>query len=116
MIEDLMETAEKYRSASNLLSYFEIGLLKLLSRMGEPISESVKVVPIVKKEIKKVENTQELEQKIEPLKQADPVNEPEEENVPSDVVEKVEQAEELKFESIDVDDCPKGIAGTNHSI
>ena len=30
MIEDLMETLEKYRSASNILSYFEIGLLKLI--------------------------------------------------------------------------------------
>lgn len=36
MIEDLMETSEKYRSASNLLSYFEIGLLKLISHIGEP--------------------------------------------------------------------------------
>jgi DNA polymerase-3 subunit gamma/tau len=104
MIEDLMETAEKYRSASNLLSYFEIGLLKLLSRMGEPISESVKVVPIVKKEIKKIENIQELEQKVEPLQQADPVNEPTVENAPSDVIETINQTEELKFESVDVDD------------
>jgi DNA polymerase III subunit gamma/tau len=52
MIEDLMETAEKYRSASNLLSYFEIGMLKLLSRMGEPVTEVVKVIPNIKKKLK----------------------------------------------------------------
>ena len=34
MIEDLMDTAEKYRSASNLLSYFEIGLLKVMGRLN----------------------------------------------------------------------------------
>lgn len=49
MIEDLMETAEKYRSASNLLSYFEIGLLKVMGRIAEMTVEepkpSVKVVP-----------------------------------------------------------------------
>lgn len=44
MIEDLMETADKYRSASNLLSYFEIGMLKLLSRIGEPKHENSKPI------------------------------------------------------------------------
>ena len=39
MIEDLMETLEKYRSASNLLSYFEIGLLKLISHTVNKIEE-----------------------------------------------------------------------------
>ena len=34
MIDDLMETAEKYRSASDVLSYFEIGLLKLIGRLA----------------------------------------------------------------------------------
>ena len=33
IIDDLMETAEKYRSASDVLSYFEIGLLKLIGRL-----------------------------------------------------------------------------------
>lgn len=37
MIEDLMDTAEKYRSASNLLSYFEIGLLKVMGHIAEDI-------------------------------------------------------------------------------
>jgi DNA polymerase-3 subunit gamma/tau len=44
MIEDLMETADKYRSASNLLSYFEIGMIKLLSRIGEPKHENSKPI------------------------------------------------------------------------
>ena len=39
MIEDLMETLEKYRSASNLLSYFEIGLLKLISHTVNKLEE-----------------------------------------------------------------------------
>jgi hypothetical protein len=34
MIEDLMDTAEKYRNASNIHAYLEIGLLKLISRMS----------------------------------------------------------------------------------
>lgn len=34
MIEDLMESAEKFRSASNIHAYFEIGLLKLVSRVS----------------------------------------------------------------------------------
>lgn len=45
MIEDLMETLEKYRSASNLLSYFEIGLLKLISHTVNKKEEShIKIV------------------------------------------------------------------------
>ncbi len=41
MIDDLMETAEKYRSASDVLSYFEIGLLKLIGHLNLPkITES----------------------------------------------------------------------------
>ena len=45
MIEDLMETLEKYRSASNLLSYFEIGLLKLISHTVNKVEEpKVKIV------------------------------------------------------------------------
>ncbi len=40
MIEDLMETLEKYRSASNLLSYFEIGLLKLISHRVNGVEET----------------------------------------------------------------------------
>ena len=33
MIDDLMDTAEKYRSSANLVSYFEVGMLKLMSRV-----------------------------------------------------------------------------------
>lgn len=36
MIDDLMDTAEKYRSASDVLSYFEIGLLKLIGHLNAP--------------------------------------------------------------------------------
>lgn len=34
MIDDLMGTAEKYRSASDVLSYFEIALLKLIGQLN----------------------------------------------------------------------------------
>jgi DNA polymerase-3 subunit gamma/tau len=40
MIDDLMETTEKYRSASDVLSYFEIGLLKLIGHLNAPLSQS----------------------------------------------------------------------------
>jgi DNA polymerase-3 subunit gamma/tau len=33
MIDDLMDTAEKFRSSANLVSYFEVGMLKLMSRV-----------------------------------------------------------------------------------
>ena len=33
MIDELMDTAEKFRSAANLVSYFEVGMLKLMNRV-----------------------------------------------------------------------------------
>lgn len=44
MIDDLMDTSEKYRSSANLVSYFEIGMLKLMSRINESAETSV-VIP-----------------------------------------------------------------------
>lgn len=104
MIEDLMETADKYRSASNLLSYFEIGMLKLLSRIGEPKHENSKPIeksvvhieeykpnekvvtdPIVKDVVEEPAQTIELIQDNSETKQEDSV----------DV---------LKFESIEIED------------
>ncbi len=41
MIDDLMDTAEKYRSASDVLSYFEIGLLKLIGHLNAPAASVV---------------------------------------------------------------------------
>lgn len=40
MIEDLMDTAEKYRSASDLMAYFEIGLLKVMGHLAEQKQDS----------------------------------------------------------------------------
>lgn len=104
MIEDLMETADKYRSASNLLSYFEIGMLKLLSRIGEPKHENSKPIeksvvhieeykpnekvvtdPIVKDVVEEPAQTIELIQDNSETKQEDSV----------DV---------LSFESIEIED------------
>lgn len=102
MIEDLMETADKYKSASNLLSYFEIGMLKLLSRIGEPKHESVKAIekPVVKvkeeyKPIEKSVTDPVVKQELEvPVKTVEPI------------VENVDQndsVEVLNFESVEIE-------------
>lgn len=102
MIEDLMETAEKYRSASNLLSYFEIGMLKLLSRIGEPKHQ------VVKQGIKAVEAKEVVQKQVinkEPEVQIEV--KPEEKVIEvdvKDVVEPLAPVEELMFESVDVQD------------
>lgn len=41
MIDDLMDTAEKYRSSANLVSYFEIGMLKLMNRINMKPTEGL---------------------------------------------------------------------------
>jgi DNA polymerase III subunit gamma/tau len=53
MIEDLMDTAEKYRSASDLMAYFEIGLLKVMGHLSEKVSD-VKKIEVVKTKEKNV--------------------------------------------------------------
>lgn len=67
MIDDLMETTEKYRSASDVLSYFEIGLLKLIGHLNAPISQSASYQqdPIKNEKPKAVKVEKEV--KIEPL-------------------------------------------------
>lgn len=68
MIEDLMETLEKYRSASNLLSYFEIGLLKLISHsvhVDEPkVMLSEKGAEPKAKIVEKVEEPKSIQQDV----------------------------------------------------
>jgi DNA polymerase-3 subunit gamma/tau len=67
MIDDLMETTEKYRSASDVLSYFEIGLLKLIGHLNAPISQSASYQqdPIKNEKPKAVKVEKEI--KVEPL-------------------------------------------------
>lgn len=62
MIEDLMDTAEKYRSASDLMAYFEIGLLKVMGHLFEKenVFKKLEVVKtneksVVKEEVKAAE-------------------------------------------------------------
>ena len=56
MIDDLMDTAEKYRSAANLVSYFEVGMLKLMSRIDSKNEQRPEIEPkTVKKETIKVQ-------------------------------------------------------------
>lgn len=109
MIEDLMETSEKYRSASNLLSYFEIGLLKLLSRIGEPKTQNIKPQKSlseikVNKVVEKIEKVEIVEIKASIL-ETTVINE---ESIPQEPVMEVDINEpsndELMFESIDVED------------
>lgn len=87
MIEDLMDTAEKYRTASDLMSYFEIGLLKVMGHLNdsEIVSKSKvvkeqrqdtkaveKVVPVIP--VEKV-NTVKVEEKVEPVKTLEVIKE-----------------------------------------
>jgi len=95
MIEDLMETADKYHSASNLLSYFEIGMLKLLSRIGEPKHENSK--PIEKSVVHIQEEYKPNEKVV-----TDPIVKDVVE-VPSQTIELVQDNSETKQEdSVDV--------------
>ena len=110
MIEDLMETADKYRSASNLLSYFEIGMLKLLSRIGEPKHEMVKPVQnSVKPKVEIINSVQSIvnEPKIEIVKQVElPQVELNSNTVEIEPVESLndQPVTELVFESVEVED------------
>ena len=112
MIEDLMETADKYRSASNLLSYFEIGMLKLLSRIGEPKHEMVKPVQKIVNEpkVEMAKPVQEItyEPIVEIVKQVElPKEEPVQNTVEIEPIESLNdevQTTELVFESVEVED------------
>ncbi len=90
MIDDLMDTAEKYRSASDVLSYFEIGLLKLIGHLNTPISQAsvYQQDPIKVEEVKKP-NKVIKEQKIEPKVQVleeKPMVEPQiEDDIPQNI-------------------------------
>lgn len=112
MIEDLMETSEKYRSASNLLSYFEIGLLKLLSRIGEPKSQNTRPQKSlseikVEKKVEKIEKVESVEIKA-PILETEVNKVINEETVLQEPVMEIDINEpsndELMFESIDVED------------
>ena len=55
MMDTLMETMEKYRTASNVTSYFEVSLLKMMAISDETESIAVvKPLPVVREE-KKIE-------------------------------------------------------------
>ena len=104
MIEDLMETADKYRSASNLLSYFEIGMLKLLSRIGEPKHENSKPI---EKSVVHIEEYKPNEKVV-----TDPIVKDVVE-VPSQTIELIQDNSETKqedsvdvlsFESVEIED------------
>lgn len=77
MIDDLMETAEKYRSASDVLSYFEIGLLKLIGRLTPNGSAQTEIVSeVAQKPAVKPQKTVILPQETQPIPQ-ETVTEPE---------------------------------------
>ena len=104
MIEDLMDTAEKYRSASNLLSYFEIGMLKLLSRVKEP-AQTVSVKDVSKEEVKPVETVKKVVvNKVEEIEKPVQVVESIKEVEPEPVIPVQEPTEDLQFESVEIED------------
>lgn len=96
MIEDLMETAEKYRSASNLLSYFEIGLLKVMGEIeGHSETLHLEPKPIVKAKVEPGVEKAAVE-KVEPLIEA-----PTDKDVEAEVVEtRKPQADQFAKEEI----------------
>ena len=112
MIEDLMETADKYRSASNLLSYFEIGMLKLLSRIGEPKHEVTKPIQKIVEEPKD-EMAKPIQKSVdEPKHEVEKQVETKIEEPKAEIINPVEtinndsivSTEELVFESVEVED------------
>ena len=104
MIEDLMDTAEKYRSASNLLSYFEIGMLKLLSRVKEP-AQTVSVKDVSKEEVKPVETVKKVVvNKVEEIEKPVQVVESIKEVEPEPIIPVQEPTEDLQFESVEIED------------
>ena len=104
MIEDLMDTAEKYRSASNLLSYFEIGMLKLLSRVKEP-AQTVSVKDVSKEEVKPVETVKKVAvNKVEEIEKPVQVVESIKEVEPEPIIPVQEPTEDLQFESVEIED------------
>ena len=62
MIDELMDTAEKFRSAANLVSYFEVGMLKLMNRVD---SKNIPKPLIDNKLTQKEVNHNQVEEKIE---------------------------------------------------
>jgi len=89
MIDDLMDTAEKYRSASDVLSYFEIALLKLIGQLNP----STTLAPV----------TQQVQPKVE--KVAKPLKVEPEIVIEPTIIEKTTKVEESKvIEILDSDD------------
>jgi DNA polymerase-3 subunit gamma/tau len=101
MIDDLMDTAEKYRSSANLVSYFEVGMLKLMSRVDS--KEGIKTqaeVKTVKKEV--AIPRPDIKTDIQPIQTIKPVVEEVKKDVqPSPTVDKVIQiSQESAEESV----------------
>lgn len=76
MIDDLMDTAEKYRTASDLMSYFEIGLLKVMGHLTEShvvVQESKlpkKVEKVIEKEEKNIQTTQKIVKEVKAVQES----------------------------------------------
>ena len=51
MMDALMETMEKYRNASNVVSYFEVSLLKMMAIRSDSVDVLIKKESVEKKEI-----------------------------------------------------------------
>jgi DNA polymerase-3 subunit gamma/tau len=108
MIDDLMETTEKYRSASDVLSYFEIGLLKLIGHLNAPISQTATYQqnPIKNEKPKAVKVEKEI--KVEPLIIEKPIQKEPELVVEKEII--VEKATEIELEKDEVKIVPQGDA------
>lgn len=89
MIDILMDTFEKYRQAGNVASYFEIGMLKLMSICIDPLKETkIETKPIEKiekteKEVIEVKNEEikEKQKTVENIQQEDVIETKEKEEI-----------------------------------
>jgi len=64
LIDILMDTVERYRTSANVISYFEIGMLKIMNSIDDCLNVSEKVVEETK-EIIPVVNKKELQQEVQ---------------------------------------------------
>lgn len=101
MIEDLMDTAEKYRTASDLMSYFEIGLLKVMGHLThtEAKPQIIEKVEVAKKPTEKnIQPLKEIVNKVEKPIIKEAKNNEVKQGIEEEKVQDVVQDKELKNE------------------
>lgn len=100
MIEILMDTYEKYRYSSNVVSYFEIGMLKIMNDISDSqMVEEVSYQKEVKADTLKVEDLKVEELKVEASEEEPTIKEVVEESLQNAVVNEDAIVEQENVES-----------------